>query len=335
MIINIVGYYDSNFGDLLMLQGIINNLPSRFNKVNILSYGNLDVNKLSISHNAEICTHNIKMSLVKLAMLHKEADVLMWGGGSCFNDVDGTGGVKQFLFAKIVNPKIKIVYYGVGIDIKHNIKNYVLLKTVLLICSKFAVRDVKSYEIVKNYNCSELIDDPIYLNKRWLDNVKSKRSPHKLFLSYRCVNDYYPKTYSIYIDSFVSNIMNLLKKINYKNVCIISGDEKVDNNDNKFIYKAITNTFTDVEVVFKNTSLVDTCREIKSSSLVITGRLHIAVIASYYNVPFFLLNYSEKNKQFVAKERRGHLVEYESMQDKEYLSKCVISNMYYNDNSNE
>ena len=35
--LTIIGYYESNFGDLLMLQGIIEHLPEHIRNINILS----------------------------------------------------------------------------------------------------------------------------------------------------------------------------------------------------------------------------------------------------------------------------------------------------------
>lgn len=326
MVIDIIGYYGVNFGDLLMLQGLLNSLPAKYEKVNILSYDDLDISKLNILCKADIHSYNIRMPLLKLAILFKEADVLMWGGGSCFNDIDGTGGVKQMYFAKIINPKIKIVYYGVGIDIKNNRKHYAYLKAALFISSRFAVRDLKSYEMIRKFKCSELIEDPIYLNKEWLDNIKAENIDRKLFISYRCVDKYYPNTYSIYLRWFIDNIVNLIEMNHFSNVCIMSADGRVDKVDNLSIINSIYKTSANVISNLEAFSLKDICSHIKSSSLVVTGRLHIAAIASFYNVPYLLLNYSEKNRQFTIKENKTErLVEYVSLKDCGYLSQCVDS----------
>lgn len=328
MVINIIGYYGNNFGDLLMLQGILNSLPSKYTKVNILSFDNLNLLDLDYSCNATVESHYIRMPLKKLIGFYKEANVIMWGGGSCFNDIDGSGGIKQMLLAKLINHKVQIIYYGVGIDIKKKICNKLYLRLALNISKQFAVRDENSYRLIKKYSCAELIDDPIYLNKEWLYSInKNIKKNNSLVISYRCVDKYYPKLYKAYIENFIQNIKSLLSIYSFSEIHIINADNNVDKNDSMHIFQEIS-SFCNQKISYVDKfTLREICNIIGSASLVITGRLHIAAVASMYKTPSLLLNYSEKNRQFSLKENSlTTLIEYFSLYDKNYIMKLISTN---------
>ena len=320
MVIDIIGYYGHNFGDLLILQGILNNLPEDCDKVNILSYDNLDIKDLDLSCNAEVHPFYIRMPILNLIRLFREADTIIWGGGSCFNDVDGSGGVRQMLLAKIVNPSVRIEYKGVGIDLKNNRHNKICLKIALLLSSSFSVRDQKSYEIIKGNSCAELIDDPIYLNKEWFKAVENNKKENRLIISYRCVDNYFKQNGSVYLELFVKNIEYLLLYEKFEEVFIINADSRVDNKDNSYIADRLKIPNQTKLFFIPQRSLNEICTLISSSSLVVTGRLHLAAIASLYNVPYILLNYSEKNRQFVIRDNNMEsLVEYQELESDSHL----------------
>lgn len=327
MVVDIIGYYGSNFGDLLMLQGVLNNLPSGCLKVNILSFGILNLADLDYSCNAIVNSYYIRMPLKQLIQLYKEAEVIMWGGGSCFNDVDGTGGVKHMLLAKLVNPSVKIVYYGVGIDIKKSFLGKLYLKIALSISERFAVRDERSFDMIKKYSFAELIDDPIYLNKKWLLSINTSNKRSSLVISYRCINSYFPNAYKSYLMNFLINLKSVLRTNSFTDVYVINADSSVDKNDNLYISKELISSCVNVRYIEKQ-SLKEICGVIGSSSLVITGRLHLAVVASVYNTPCLLLNYSEKNKQFAMKgdSKLITLAEYPLLSDSNYLVQLISSN---------
>lgn len=315
MVIDIIGYYGHNFGDLLMLQGILNHLPNDCVKVNILSYDKLNIGDLNLSCNAEVHSFYIRMPIPKLIKLFREADSIIWGGGSCFNDVDGSGGIRQMLLAKLVNPSIRIEYQGVGIDLKKNRHNKFCLKMALFLSSSFSVRDHKSYDIVKKHSCTKLIDDPIYLNNDWLKKIKSNIHERRLIISYRCIDKYFPQNKKNYLESFCRNIESLIATGGYNDVYIVNADSRVDNQNNSYIASRLETLNLPVLNFVQQRPLEEICSLISSSSLVITGRLHLAAIASLYNIPYILLNYSEKNRQFALLHNNiSSLVEYKELQ---------------------
>lgn len=52
--LSIIGYYTSNFGDLLMLKGLINALPKNYQHLYILTYGQMslkDIGEIGLNGN--------------------------------------------------------------------------------------------------------------------------------------------------------------------------------------------------------------------------------------------------------------------------------------------
>lgn len=317
MTIIIIGYYGNNFGDLLMLQGLLNKYVPDGCSIIILSYDNLDINTIELTKNLNICIHQIKRTcLRKLLRLYQKADRIIWGGGSCFNDIDGTGAVKQMLLAKIVHPSISVEYYGVGIDLKHNKRNTLYLKIALKICSSFVVRDEQSYELVKSNIKSSLCDDPVFLVKRQIEElVPTQEFFSDLIVSYRCVDSYFGEKSPLFLQQFVTNLQSLIQQDEeLKKIIVFDADTSVDCSDNQYIFQSIQQLKNvSVQYLIKQPPS-NLCKYIKGSKIVITGRLHIAVLAHFYSKKFVLLNYSSKNKSFLKKvKQENSLVEYTSL----------------------
>lgn len=325
MILIIVGYYGKNLGDLMMLQGIINSISECYDKIIVLSYDNLNLDELDINDRPKIKSYSIHLRIRKKIKLFKLANIIMWGGGSCFNDIDGNGGIKQILLAKLVNPKISVEYYGVGVDIKKNIINRFCLYLALTVSSNFAVRDKHSYDIVKNFRCSKIIEDPIFLNKSWFENIPSAIKGNSLVVSYRCVDKYFPKSSKKYLNSFIKSIASVIENLSYSHVYVLPCDRNVDEQDNRYIVEKLYSVYNISSTYIPSYSLKDFCSVLRSSSMVITGRLHVGIIASLYHKKYLLLNYSEKNKQFTqADNNPDSLIEYNEIFDSNFLlDKCM------------
>lgn len=325
MTINIIGYYGKNFGDLLMLQSMLNMYIPKGCNINILSYDSLNIDVIDITNELNINVYHInQVSLIKLLRLYRNADKMIWGGGSCFNDVDGTGAVKQMLLAKIVHPSISIEYYGVGIDLKHNKYNIYCMKIALKICSSFTVRDGASYEVVKNNKKTSLCNDPIFLIKEWLEElVPAKEHISDIIISYRCVDSYYREKAPLFLQQFIDNIYTLIRhNKSLSNVIIFDADSSIDSDNNKCIYESMRK-WTNVHVKYiGHQRPSDLCKYIRGTKMVITGRLHVAVLAHLYLKEVALLNYSKKNETFLKSHNRENaLVAYTSLHNPDCIKK--------------
>lgn len=119
---------------------------------------------------------------------------------------------------------------------------------------------------------------------------------------YRNVNSYYPNDYSEYLQFFIKALKTYITDTCYDSVVIFSCDYEFDMSDNQVIYNSIKKT---ANVSFNYCSSVDEiCKLIAESTAVITSRLHVAVVADIFNVPFLLLNYRKKMKRFVEKNKK-------------------------------
>lgn len=319
MRICLLGYYGKNFGDLLMLSGILNSLYPEASIIDIISYDVLLKSAIITPLNKEINVYlSHSLGLKERISIYKSAEIIVWGGGSCFNDVDGTGAVKQMLLAKVVNPFIKIVYYGIGVDVNKNWRHKLYLRVALVIADEFKVRDSISYAKVGNYKKVSLVKDPVYLNMNYFNEFKTVHNKSRLLIAYRNVDNYFPNMYRRYLVNFVNGIRYVLEHHKFSDVVVFSCDYDYDMNDSRFIYESIK-PFCNA-TFFEYDSVSEICKLIANSSAVITGRLHVATVANLFSTPFLLLNYSVKNLAFYKEnDTIGRLIEYKDLKDDDVL----------------
>ena len=85
MRICLLGYYGKNFGDLLMLSGILNSLYSEASVIDIISYDTLLKTAITAPLKKEINVYlSRSLELKKRISIYKSAEVIMWGGGLVF-----------------------------------------------------------------------------------------------------------------------------------------------------------------------------------------------------------------------------------------------------------
>ena len=326
--LTIIGYYESNFGDLLMLQGIIEHLPEHIRNINILSYGNFSLHDLFVQKDrfrfkVYNCFQWRKQFIAILGALFRSG-YCMWGGGTCFNNVDGTGGVKWMLLAKLLG--VKVIYFGIGIDLLKNDNN---LKKAIRLADYFCVRDNYSYGLSQKYGKEIIrVKDPFLLNSY---PIKEKdRSGNYLLIAYRNVDRYF-KNSPEYLINFIGCIKSLIERFYFSEIIIIDTDNAVDKTTGKYLYELLSTQNLTIPLVYNPTGyLQEKCLLIREEKLIITGRLHVAYYAFLNQVNFFLLDYSMKNKQFIIENNicAERLVEYASLADKNFLSELYYR---YND----
>lgn len=331
--ISIIGYYTSNFGDLLMLRGIIRTLSSNYKYLFILTYGNLslvEIGDVGVSKERVVIINiasKLKSSLSLLCALFTSRTII-WGGGTCFNSKEKSyGGLRYMrLFHKF---GVSVRYIGVGIN-TNKIDDYLSksIKELFSLSERFMVRDKESLEYIRrevdsSFDC--LVPDPIFLNNFAIKGVKNQEK--LLFCSYRCVDSYFCNA-SEYREQFIDNLLYLLCRYRIDRVLIYPSDHMVDLLDNKYIAeRLIENCHNNVVVDFMDSLTVDEVLTfIESSWAVITGRLHIGVVSALFRKPFQLLNYSSKNRAFVNDYGFNEkcLVEYSSLSDETMLSSNIL-----------
>ncbi len=160
MKIALVGYYGAgNFGDELMLEGILQVLP-RDIEISILSFGGssiecavpswMHIEKRTIKSGA---TLKSKINALKgLVRVIGKADVVLFGGGTIFFDkVDRGyrnlfGPLKVAFFAQLLRKRL--VIYGCGIEELSSTLSRIIVKYIFNTCDSIYLRDKKSIELV-------------------------------------------------------------------------------------------------------------------------------------------------------------------------------------------
>lgn len=324
--LSVIGYYTSNFGDLLMLKGLLNTIPQNYRLLYILTYGQLSLCELGDVglERKRIQIVNLTRSKIKnvlpliTAMFTSKA--IIWGGGTCFNPKENAyGGLRYMkLFHKW---GASVNYLGIGINT--NQKTPVLIESLreaLKISDYFIVRDKESQDLIRTeiepaFNYLE--PDLIYLNHFESFAITPKDDIEKIaFVSYRCVDSYYVKSKD-YRDAFISNLIKVLETIPIDRVILYPSDRIIDFADNEYIAKEVIKHSPKTVLVdfLDSIPVTEALSLIERSKIVITGRLHVGVVSAIFGVPFQLLDYSSKNRAFIKDMGLNDkvLVNYESL----------------------
>lgn len=190
----LVGYYGKgNFGDQLMLYGLLKNLQDC--ELVVLAYDEIpfvypDV-KYEIIYNKG---RNIFYRITLICELIKELkgiDIVLWGGGTCFYDnvVGGWhlffGVLKMYALAKLLRKKVGFVGIGIGdIVCSHNltIARYLIKKSNIMTC-----RDVNSYNFAKKYNTNvHFVEDLAFLQHVNISKVTRGGKKKVVFCGMSC-----------------------------------------------------------------------------------------------------------------------------------------------------
>ena len=324
--LSIIGYYTSNFGDLLMLKGLLRTIPQNYRLLYILTYGQLclcDLGDIGLEKE-KIQIVNLSRSKVKnvlpllTAMFTSKA--IIWGGGTCFNPKENAyGGLRYMrLFHKF---GVRVNYFGIGINT--NQKTPILVKSLresLNISENFIVRDKESLDFIRNEidpTFNSLEPDLIYLNHFASVGTTPKGNSEKIvFVSYRCVDSYFVNSKD-YRDAFVGNLIKVLELIPIDRVVLYPSDRIIDLADNEYIADEVVKRSSKKVLVdfLDSIPVAEALSLIGRSRIVITGRLHVGVVSSIFGIPFQLLDYSSKNRAFVKDMGLNEkvLVNYESL----------------------
>mgnify|MGYP003574872263 CR=1 FL=1 len=305
MKISFIGYYGSNFGDLLMLTSLIDYYGQHYNQINIYTYGNEDNlcdSLLLNAHRNKIqifgLTGDKKVSYSNFFKTVKGSKYIIWGGGTCFMDQGGTGGLKYMIEAYFA--KVSILYLGVGIDSDHKAKTKLIVFTAVLLSKALYFRDEKSLLRANNLTFNlfkhkiKHVPDIAHINT--IQN-KSDSSDYIVFCcrdlsSYEYVNNEKVNNYLTGLAIAVCKHLSIKRIVNL--ICDLEVDDKQSRIANElFVQNGIV-----VNNVF-GYKVEDSLIAIKNSKFVISSRLHPAVIAQNLSVPYALFNYSDKNKKFV------------------------------------
>ena len=261
--LSIIGYYTSNFGDLLMLKGLLMTIPKVYKHLYILTYG-----ELSRSSFLYLGVIDDRFTIINLNKKRKHVALLLksvitskhiiWGGGTCFNQSENAfGGIRIMKLYKLFGASVN--YIGVGINTYNSTRLLdKSVKLALSISNCFVVRDEGSYSYIKervNKAFEALEPDLVFLNT--FPSFNETEKDKTVFVSYRCVDAYFGEAIK-FRDSFVKSLVYETRKNRFNRVVIFPSDSIVDYYDNKYIATNLSSVFdNNVKVFFVDSLKID------------------------------------------------------------------------------
>jgi polysaccharide pyruvyl transferase WcaK-like protein len=301
MKISIIGYYGANFGDLLMLNVLLSIFVKKYAVINVFSYGDVVTLEKVLTVNKGFSKYRI-FSLVgpdasKYFLENvKGSTSLNWGGGTCFMDEGGTGGLKFMLLAKTIG--VTINYLGIGIDKHSKLKTKMYIAMANLISSKLYFRDQVSKSVAdrlspfgKDKNL--IVPDLAYGHEDGASNLIGET--YILFCT-RNLSRY--STSANATEGLVKLTIAIAHRLGVRKIANLICDSEIDLAEAEKARELFLKDGFIVQAV-NGYDLKTTIDHIANASFVLSVRLHPAVLANSLKVPFAIFNYSDKNLKFV------------------------------------
>ncbi|NML29121.1 polysaccharide pyruvyl transferase family protein [Zoogloea dura] len=303
----LVGYYGSNIGDVAMLVAFIRVFRELGVECVVYSYADnagssyVDVEAVDVK---SIKDGGRLRGLVSFLRDCLSADAVAWGGGTCFMDEGGEGGVKYFALARILG--VKVMYLGVGVGKALKRKTHLMTRLASAISTVIYVRDERSKDYFQEKGGRGRVllgPDPVYGLRTWLLNTSKSQALVKglgryLLVSYRCLDEFVNEETALqYLKECSSAISQAVAQGGFDHVVLMDADSSVDAKDSRFIQREISGA---VNVTYlSNMNFSEQISLISAARAVLTGRLHVGVMSHMLSVPFALLNYAPKNRAFL------------------------------------
>ena len=304
-ILIIGGYGVGNFGDELILSGIINQLYASYPmaEITVISY---DPNETERFHQVSA----IHPYQLKLGILLK-TNVLIIGGGTIFRKhMTIKAQLIPFvgILMKILNKKTMLIYYSLGIDSKTPAFAKFMLKLSGKYIDIFSVRDKKSLKLVKKMQIKSnvyLVHDPalslFYKNNDRKNTINKNKLSIGLALRYTETEDI--ELNNKLINMFSQIIDWLAKEYNAEITFFPFCKHKYksyedDTNFAKELYDKIQykNKF---KIFDKPLISFDIVKKFKTMDLIIGMRLHSQILAYANHIPIIGISYAEKCGSFL------------------------------------
>ncbi|MBL0739316.1 polysaccharide pyruvyl transferase family protein [Flavobacterium sp. GN10] len=311
MKLSLIGYYGSNFGDLLMLNVLIDYYSQYYEQINIYTYG-IEANLSdSLALNSSKCQIEVftltgiqKITYKTFLKTVKNSKYILWGGGTCFMDQGGTGGIKYMIGAYFC--KVRVLYMGIGIDSYSKIRTRLIMFTAVLFSKALYFRDEKSLLTAKSLTLNLMS----YKIKYVPDIANIKTVQHQLaFNDYIvfCCRDLsnYQSLNNEKVNKYLVDLtISICNKLKIKRVFNLVCDFEVDQKPSQLANELFLQEGISVNNIY-GYKIEDSLIAIRNSKFVITSRLHPAVVAQNLNIPYALYNYSDKNKKFLEEAKEA------------------------------
>jgi len=261
---------------------------------------------------------NVKNFFTFLRVIFWSDIVVIWGGGIIYDsEVQSVWNpLKQWLFRVRVARffRKKIYFYALWIDIKQE-ENTKILKNIFKKSYKITVRDIKSYEQLKQVGIqSELVDDPVMSewNMRW-DILKKLSSRNFSLWDFEGINFQWKEVWLALRSGYIwKSLSPKIEKLLISELCL-----NIEKKWWKIVF--LPHSFHSFDTVANDYMFMEEFtregREIKTSlsevynwyienqnkKLLVSMRLHSIILASVYDIPQIVLSYSQKTDEVIKK----------------------------------
>jgi polysaccharide pyruvyl transferase WcaK-like protein len=200
----------------------------------------------------------------------------------------------------------KVMYLGVGVGKALRKKTHLITWLASAISSVIYVRDERSKDYFQKIGtCRKVVlgPDPVYGLSSWLLSAKGDQHLVRgygryLLVSYRCLDEFVDEQIAENrLKDFSAAIVRAVAQGGFDQVVLMDADSSVDAKDSRYIQSAVSKVAC--VIYLENLNFSEQIAHISRARAVLTGRLHVGVMAHMLSVPFALLNYAPKNKAFL------------------------------------
>lgn len=303
---SIVGYYGANFGDLLMLKVLLDSVESHMDEIFIFTYGD----KARLEGLLKGRRDYAKLRVVGLAGggvvarfvgAVRGSRFIAWGGGTCFMDEGGTGGVKYMLIAKAMG--VPVYYIGVGVDSCSKLSTKAYVAVSCLLSDGVFARDGASsatfskYAVLGGRSKIGLMPDLAYGLDYGAIDTNRGGAERALVVCLRGLEGYVKDPNAV-TSRLLALGERIARDLECVKVVVLVGDAEVDSEVSEVAESYFSQRHLPVRIV-DGAHLEESLDAIRDASFVLSVRLHPAVVAQSFGVPYALFNYSAKNLKFL------------------------------------
>ena len=240
--------------------------------------------------------------LITKRLKDKNIDLAIIGGGELISD-NANFNAAFYNWVKVLNKKkIPIIVTGVSGN-KTNIKMKARYKEAFDLCEEISVRDMSTQRLLeKEYDIiSEYVPDYAFLYKKLMDNTVVRMKDNSITVQIYCKH-YLPQgvfegSEEEYFQFWIDMIQKSLK---YSEAQIkLSYTNKEDREyTRKFYDYCVTKKIFKNIVIAETDSIEKYVEVIKSTSAIITGRMHAMILAMMYENELYPYVFKEKIQTF-------------------------------------
>ena len=274
------GYYGyNNIGDEILLRAILENLKKYFptSKVKFVYKNKEQAKKLNIP-----VVENYKQDI-------KNSDVILFGGGTQFSDIDGTQAknlfhnLKLIFYSKILGKKI--ICLGVGVGPINNVLSKIIISLSLMLTDLILVRDQNSFSVLKKMKLSQktIITYDLALSYIKLKNMRTKAKIKKIGVNLIDLDG------DSFLNGIIDNLNNLMEDRNL-NFYLFSAEKSQEN----YLYLIKEKLNENIEIINYQENIESYLEMIKDFDIIISTKLHPLIFSLAFSIPCIAISYQGK-----------------------------------------